>query len=491
MKQGRGSPRWFEREVRRALIAAGLDPYRSGHLLAAVSGGADSTALLLALCALKGAAAGRGTEVSACYVDHGLRTAAERQSEMMLLEDLCHRLEIRLTIVAVDVAAERMAGKRSWEDAARRCRYAALSEAATTLGGTAVVSGHTLDDQVETVLLRLMRGTGPRGLRGIDAVTAPWGPDHSLLVRPLLTLTHIDAMQYCRARGQPWCEDSSNGSPAFRRNRVRAELVPLLREIFPGSEASIARLARQSAEFSGWIDAEVAAVLAALWRRDVTKAFLARPQRPLPAFLAAQVIAAVLAGILDGSGAPSERLVQAMCGLWSDGSGRLLDLGNDWRAESGAGGVRLRQAKTSGDTRWREGHWKLDVGSTEIPGWRVDVQRCPAVPVGNDAADFDNTMALVAYVSADDADDLSVRFWRPGVRMRPAGMAQDKKLQDIFVDEKVPREQRHRTPLLYHNGSCIWAIGVKRSALAAGKLGKGNSLRVAFEPNGVGKEASY
>jgi len=70
-------------------------------------------------------------------------------------------------------------------------------------------------------------------------------------------------------------------------------------------------------------------------------------------------------------------------------------------------------------------------------------------------------------------------------------MAQDKKLQDIFVDEKVPREQRHRTPLLYHNGSCIWAIGVKRSALAAGKLGKGDSLRVAFEPNGVGKEASY
>lgn len=473
--------RRFERAVWRGLRLPGLIGSGDNGIVVAASGGADSSSLLLALSALVESPHTR-LRLSACYIDHGLRPAMEREAERALLAELCGRLGVALTCVAVDVAAERRAYRLSWEDAARRCRYRALGDVAERLGARAVATGHTADDQLETVLLRLLRGTGIRGLRGMEPITNPWGAAGPRLVRPLLELTRADTEAYCRARGQPWATDSSNASRSFQRNRVRAELIPLLRDLSPGAPASFLRLALQAGRLGGWLDSQVSAILPELWRREGEEAQLSYPARPLHPALEAQIVVAALAELCGGPGAPSERLVQAVAALWRGRRGRRLSLPGGWQAESVAMGVRFARGVRPPDAGWRAGYWRLQGGTVELPGWRAQVSSLEGSAAVYAAGGEEQAEALVAYVPAvAGGGGLGVGFWRPGARMRPAGMEHEKKLQDIFVDEKVPRELRRRTPLLYQHERCIWVVGVKRSALALARpAAPGPFIRVAF-----------
>jgi tRNA(Ile)-lysidine synthetase-like protein len=270
------NPNNAERASRRAFEAGVLRLLRSANLhdvagvVVAVSGGADSTAMLLAMAAVKPRWA-PDTRLVACYVDHGLRPQAQVEAEKTQVARLC---------VAVGIPLRRTE-HLSIEDAARRCRYAALAGVARECGALVIVTGHTADDQIETVLLRLMRGSGLRGLRGIPAVSTLPGEGSLRLVRPLLFARRSETEAYCTARGESWATDESNSSPRFLRNRVRHELVPLLRDLWSGSEPALLRLAGQATEFTDWLDRLVEAELDALWEAKPDGTVLLR--RPLPA----------------------------------------------------------------------------------------------------------------------------------------------------------------------------------------------------------------
>jgi len=225
----------LESSVRQALESAGA---RGSAVLAAVSGGPDSTALLLALASLR---ALLDFSLCACIVDHGLRAEQEVAGDLEMVHELCSRLGVPLTVKTIPAGAcagnARSTGA-SPEEAARDLRHALLREAAAESGAAVIALGHTQDDVIETLLMRLLQGSDIHGLRGIPARRGPF-------LRPMLGCSRRQVLAFLESRSQHWREDSSNRDTAFLRNRVRARLVPLLDAEFPGFRRSLLVLARK------------------------------------------------------------------------------------------------------------------------------------------------------------------------------------------------------------------------------------------------------
>lgn len=234
--------------------------WRDMHVGVALSGGPDSVALLRVAVELKQQAGGRG-EVFALHVNHKLR-GAESEGDAAWCEELCRGLGIHFAVSDGNVAAHAATEGDGIEAAAREVRYRLLTEMAETRGARYLFFGHTRDDQVETVLFRILRGTGIRGLAGIVA-SRPLTPSLTLL-RPLLTCTREEVIGYLDECGQDWRLDSSNASCGFARNRIRTELLPLLRENYSvGVDEALVRLAEQAREMQSYVEVEAAALLEA------------------------------------------------------------------------------------------------------------------------------------------------------------------------------------------------------------------------------------
>jgi tRNA(Ile)-lysidine synthase len=235
----------------KALAAAGA-PAAGDGIAVAVSGGADSLALLHALRVLAGP---RDWRLAVLTVDHGLRPGSAADAAFVADHAKALGLPARvLTLAPADLEAHRAAGP---EGAARAARYAALWPAADALGCHWLATGHTLDDQAETVLLQLLRGAGPDGLAGMSVRSGR-------LLRPLLDVRRAQTRACCAAAGLPWREDPTNATDAPLRNRVRRRLLPLLEDLRPGATTTLARTATLAADERAWLDPLVAATLAAI-----------------------------------------------------------------------------------------------------------------------------------------------------------------------------------------------------------------------------------
>ena len=223
------------RQVEQVLRRSGV----AGGLVVAVSGGPDSVALLRALREVRGVG-----PLVAAHLNHQLR-GDESDADEAFVRDLCAGLSLDCRCERRDMRAE--AGGDNLEAVARRLRYEWLVRVAGEAGAGWVATGHTADDQAETVLHRLLRGTGLKGLRGI-AVRRELAPGVAL-VRPLLTTTRTEVMAYLNEIGQAYRQDSTNLDPAFTRNRIRHRLLPLLAvEYSPEIVACLSRLAEQAEE---------------------------------------------------------------------------------------------------------------------------------------------------------------------------------------------------------------------------------------------------
>jgi len=215
------------------------------HIVLAVSGGADSVAMLRAAAALNARSGGTG-RLFVAHLNHALR-GGDSDADAEWLSVLCERLEIPLEIGRADVAAIAKRQGDGLEAAARTARYDFLQNAAERLGARFVAVAHTADDQIETVLHRILRGTGIAGLRGIPA-SRPLSPSVSL-IRPLLAIRRRDVLDYLAAIGQNFRTDASNADPRWTRNRLRHELLPALRDYYNADvDAALLRLAAQAAE---------------------------------------------------------------------------------------------------------------------------------------------------------------------------------------------------------------------------------------------------
>lgn len=216
---------------------------RAGKVLVGVSGGPDSLACLLLLLELR---ARFGFEVVAAHFDHQLRP--DSAADLDHVRASCARLGVECLSGEGEVAKAAAEQKTGVEDAARRMRYSFLAFIAGKEGAGCIATGHTRDDQVETVLLRIMRGTGVRGLQGMLPSSPVPGAPAQRLVRPLLCLSHAEAQAICLRAGLVALEDPSNANPAFARNRLRIETLPALRATNPSLDASLLGIAASARE---------------------------------------------------------------------------------------------------------------------------------------------------------------------------------------------------------------------------------------------------
>lgn len=303
----------------------------TGRVLLAVSGGADSVALLRATCTV---ANDLGLTPIVAHLDHALRP--ESASDAAWVTELARSQGIEAIAQRLDVLALSTCARRGVEETARSARYDFLRVAAESSDAAFVATAHTADDQTETVLFNLLRGSGLRGLRGIARRRKL--SDRVTLIRPLLDATRSEVEAYLRSLSQPWLQDASNTDTAFTRNRLRHDLLPRLRaSINPHLDNSLRRLSRQAGEAS--------ALVARLARRELAAASLelspetirlrTRRLRTRPRLLVRETI--VLAW--RRAGWPRQAMGfdhwDALAGLVIDGGRRTLPGGTDARRRRG------------------------------------------------------------------------------------------------------------------------------------------------------------
>ena len=247
----------------KAMLAMDRGMFKAGErVCVAVSGGADSVALLLGMVEANTESKLNkeplGVVLRAAHVHHGLR-GADADGDEEFVRELCERLGVPLTVFRVDTAARQAAEGEGVEEAARELRYEALRGLMTGGAVDVVATAHTLDDQAETVVMKMLRGAWTEGLGGISPEVQ--GLRGGRIVRPLLGVRRVEVEAFLLDRGQTWREDATNQDVSLTRNRVRHVLMPMLREFNPAVDALLARTAEVAREEEAFWQAEVARVL--------------------------------------------------------------------------------------------------------------------------------------------------------------------------------------------------------------------------------------
>jgi len=427
---------------------------RGARVLAAVSGGADSVALAWLLAAL----AERGTIELAgiAHLNHQLR-GAEADADEAFCQALAQRIGVPCRSTRADVARLAASGRESIEAAARRARYAWLAEARRDLDADFIATGHTLDDQAETVLLRLLRGAGTRGLSGIRVV-------RGAIIRPLLDCRRRDVRAFLVAGQQTFREDASNADVTIPRNRLRHELLPVIDRLAPGGLDALARTAALAVDDEEFLLSQ--AIIAARSVVLTTAAGVQLNREPLHALAPAigrRVIraAAELAAPLDALRLTSAH-IEAVWRLVGSERDHIVELPGV-RAEAVGEWVRLAP---SSDARGRtkDFEMRLDLPGTVTvagTGWRISADvRDQSAWSGVEVSRGRQSLQIVVPV-AMVGQSVTVRSRRPGDRIKPIGAPGRKKLQDLLVDLKVPRGERDQVPVVVNqNGQVVWVVGV-------------------------------
>ncbi len=465
--------------VQAVVDAHGLLPMGE-PIVVGVSGGPDSLCLLHLLREL---APAYGVTLHVAHLNHGIR--AEAEAEACYVAQLCHRWGLPCIVERADVPAQAAAQGLSVEEAARQARYAFLGRLARSLGARTVAVAHHADDQVETVLMHLLRGSGLAGLRGMRPRT-PLGELHLgpeaeetratlqsiSLVRPLLGVTRAEIEAYCREQGLEPLYDRSNLDTTLFRNRVRYELLPYLETYNPNIRTVLGHMAEALAgdyDTLRWL-------LAQIWPTLVRQESEERVILDLPALRALPVglqrsalreaVRRLRWSLRDISFAHTEQALeiihQGRTGDQATLPGRLLlTLGYDTvlLAPEGVG--------------WPpEGRPRVEAplplalpGKSVLPGgrWQLEAE---LVCIGALPPDWrQNRDPYMAFFDADRlSGPLLLRPREPGDSLYPLGLGHCQPVKELLINAKVPRHERDGIPLLVCSGQIAWVVGVRVDA---------------------------
>ncbi len=417
-----------------------------GPVLVAASGGVDSMTCLSVLRRLD-------VDVHALHVNYGLRAGAD--GDEALVRRWCQEQSpaVPLSVVALDAEARAASEDESLQAAARRLRYDALAAAAAEIGAPVVATGHHRDDQAETLLLNLVRGSGPEGVAGMRPAR-PLEADPSVsLVRPLLDARRDAIEAYAESMGLPWRTDPTNQRHDYDRGVIRTEILPRLEAHFEGATDALARSADLMQEYvdqalrpalkrrmsRAYTDHEAGGALSVealreappVWRRRL---LLEALRRALPTAPYSRAVAEEL-----------EALVEAQVGRRME-----VGAGTVWRERG-----RLRfvpDAATPDPLSPTPIDWGTPVA---IPQGRFRVELCDGRP-----ASLASGPPHLAYADADRLGTaLTVRPWAEGDRFRPLGLDGTKLVSDVLTEARVPPHRRTHVSVLCRDDRIAWVVG--------------------------------
>lgn len=414
-------------------------------LVVAVSGGADSVALLDWLAT----AGPPGVTLIVAHLQHGLR-GAEAEADAHFVAERARYYNVCYLQQTVDVRVLAASSRTSLEEAGREARYRFFSAVCMEQGAEAVAVAHHADDQAETVLLRLIRGAGTGGLRAMRGRS----PD-GRIIRPFLSLRRAQIEEYLQQKGLNWRDDASNSDQTFLRNRVRHELLPLLTTYNPAIYGLLGTTADILAEDNAVLDMVVEEHYAAIAHQTACQVrFPISALHSLPLALQRRLVRLAITWIAGSCRSVGFMHLQSIEQLMDPGApARRLDLPGNIIVERVYAELIVRKSLPN--------IVALPPVTISGPGiFALGDGRSLAVTKGTGpimAADLGP--GTIFFQPSAVPFPWLVRYFQPGDRFRPSGMDRHQKVKDFFINHKVPREERRRVPILESAGQIIWLSG--------------------------------
>lgn len=420
--------------------------------MAAVSGGPDSCCLLHVLASLREELS---LAIQVAHLDHGLRE--DSAADALYVKQLAEGWGLPVRIQRADVKGYRREKGLGLEEAAREVRYRFLAGVAGEFGTPFIVTGHTMNDQAETVLLHIIRGTGLKGLIGLKSLS-PWtdGEHRAILVRPLLKIKRAETENYCRQAALEPRQDATNLLLAPLRNRIRLKLLPELKEYNPGIEEALLRLAATAEGDLAYLEAEIDTKWGLVVREGeeavaLDKAALRGLAPALQRHFLRRVIERLPGGLRDVEMSHIESLVAGLD--LRAGLSIALPHGIIFAVDYNCYWLGLADSLPSPYPAL-PGESPLNIpGITQLPGWRVEA----SIVTGRPSQTADG---FTAYLdAASSGEELAVRSRQRGDGFVPLGMAREKKLGEFMIAAKIPRRWRKHLPLVVSPRQIVWLVG--------------------------------
>ena len=412
------------------IVGLGLPP---GPAIVAVSGGPDSVALLDLLVRTRDV---HGLDLVVAHADHGIHPESARVAEAVRSLACSYGFPVEV--------GELKLGSSAGETLARSRRYTWLEDVRARVGAAMILTAHHADDQIETVLMRVLAGSGPAGLAGM-------APISGALVRPLLPFPRAELAAYLEERGLSAWLDPANAEPRHLRSWIRTELLPRVRDRIPGLERNLERLAAQAADDRAAWNAVLDALPALDLRAGAGEISVAAS---VLADYDSALIQAVILALARRTGCQlgPTRAARVLSLLRSGTSGARVPLGSNWIAELAFGRLHIHETLPEPVNQ----PWTMEGprGTAVWGRWRFSWEQAPA-PVHHDRSTLRAWFASPA---------LTVRAWSPGERVMPLGGSGHRLIVRCFQDEGVPRSRRTSWPVLALGEQIVWIPGVCRSA---------------------------
>jgi len=420
----------------------------------AVSGGPDSVCLLHTLVKLREKL---GIRLHVAHLNHQLR-GAEAEADAQYVSDLAHHLGVPATIEQRDVRAYQAQQHVSVEEAAREVRYTFLAQVAKSIGASQAAVGHTVDDHIETILMHLIRGTGTKGLRGLKPCSRWQSAGNSLtIIRPLLQVGREETADYCRHHQLMPRVDVSNLSLSPLRNRIRHQLLPLLRSYNPGVAEALLRTGRIASDDLAFIDKEMSRIWDEVAQKQENTIILDKEKfLELPSALKRHLLRTSIERLLGDVRDIETRHIEQIMDALTKSAGKRLNLPGGLIFSIGYNQYLIGSdpaALSPFPVLGAEFPLKLP-GETRLPGWRIEATIIVPEAMKDDASGYK------AYLDLNKAGDkMVVRSRQPGDRFQPLGMSQPKKLGEFMIDAKIPHAWRQRIPIVCSPAHILWVVG--------------------------------
>jgi tRNA(Ile)-lysidine synthase len=422
-------------------------------LVVAVSGGADSVCLLHILASLKEELK---LKLHIAHLDHQLR-GAESAADAEYVAGLARKLGIPATIEQREVKGYRKQMRLSLEEAAREVRYRFLADVAGATGARRVAVGHTRDDHIETILMHLIRGAGTRGMRGLQPATDWPSQDGQLIVvRPLLEVSHRETEDYCRRHKLSPKLDAFNLSLSPLRNRIRRQLLPLLRGYNPAIAEALLRTGRIAGDDIDFLDSETARLWSKVARKDGEAIILDRKRFDrLHPTLKRYLLRRGAEKLLGSAKDIEMRHIEEMMALPGGPAGKRLSLPGNLSFITGYGEyIMTTDLSALSPLPELKGETKINIpGQTELSGWRVEA----AIIEPQEMAEKGDFTAYLDF--SKTGERLTVRARKRGDRFQPLGLPGLKKLGEFMIDAKIPQSWRGNIPIVCSPEQVVWVVG--------------------------------